>query len=578
MGVRLVLLFSLLSQTMLFAQTSWEDSVLTTFTVDATKGYIGIRNYGDTVISLFEQKGNTCMAAEAKVFKAYLNVRDSKFSEALNVYQQTLNTLQNIKCNNAAIIPKIYMGYAQIYENLNEPNKVVYYTEKGIENWPKDWPDKEILIRLYILKAAHAATEKLSLNYYYFAYEIAVNTHHLKMQEMVLNAIGTHYAIQEQNKKAEYYLKKALHLALQRKAYTTLSGLYNNLAGITDDAKKMRLYADSSYYFSKLSGSLDDQQIALQNLALIDYENKNFESGYDFLWESMVLKDSVFNKNKIAAFAEMEQKYESEKKSSEIALLKGEYEIANLKSSKRLVLSISLASGMLALLIVAFILYRQRENKQKLNAALSIEKKKSDDLLLNILPEEVANELKQNGESIAKQYNHVTVLFTDFVNFTGLSELMSPTELVTEIHKNFTAFDAIIEKHGLEKIKTIGDAYLAVCGLPEEKQDHALRVAKAALDIIAYMNEHSTKFEVRIGIHTGPVVAGIVGVKKYAYDIWGDTVNTASRMESSSLAGKINISAAAYELLKNDFNCSYRGKINAKNKGEVDMYFLENKC
>lgn len=576
MWLRIVILLTLLSQNKLFAQTSWEDSVLTTFLIDATKDYKGIRSYGDSVISLFEQKGNSCMAAEAKVFKAYMHVRDSKFSEALNVYQQTLNSLQNINCQNAAIIPKIYLGYSQIYENLNEPNKVVYYTEKGIQNWPKNWPDKEILIRLYIQKAAHAATEKLSLSYYYFAYEIAVNMHHLKMQEMVLNAIGTHYAISEQFDKAEEYLKKALNLALQRKAYSTLSGLYNNLAGITENNNRKRLYIDSAYYFAKLSGSIDDQQIALQNLALLEYEHKNFEIGYDYLWESMVLKDSVFNKNKIAAFAEMEQKYESEKKSSEIALLKGENEIANLKSSKRLVLSISLAGGMLALLILAFILYRQRENKQKLNAALSIEKKKSDDLLLNILPEEVANELKHNGESIAKQYNHVTVLFTDFVNFTGLSEQMSPTELVTEIHKNFTAFDAIIEKHGLEKIKTIGDAYLAVCGLPDEKQDHAIRVAKAALDIIAYMNEHSTRFEVRVGIHTGPVVAGIVGVKKYAYDIWGDTVNTASRMESSSMAGKINISAAAYELLKNDFNCSYRGKINAKNKGEVDMYFLEN--
>jgi adenylate cyclase len=204
----------------------------------------------------------------------------------------------------------------------------------------------------------------------------------------------------------------------------------------------------------------------------------------------------------------------------------------------------------------------------------SAEKKKSEMLLLNILPTEVAMELKQTGESIAKQYNHVSVLFTDFVNFTGISEQLSPTELVAEVHKNFTAFDAIIEKHGLEKIKTIGDAYLAVCGLPNETTDHAQRVAKAALDIREYMNKDGHKFQIRIGINSGPVVAGIVGVKKYAYDIWGDTVNTASRMESCSEAGKINISEATYELIKNDFTCKHRGKVNAKNKGEVDMYFV----
>lgn len=205
---------------------------------------------------------------------------------------------------------------------------------------------------------------------------------------------------------------------------------------------------------------------------------------------------------------------------------------------------------------------------------LTIEKQKSDDLLLNILPEEIATELKRNGQSAARQYNNVTVLFTDFVNFTGISEQMSPTELVAEIHQNFTAFDAIGEKHGLEKIKTIGDAYLAVCGLPNETSDHAQRVVKAALEINAFMKQNRGKFQIRIGIHSGPVVAGIVGVKKYAYDIWGDTVNTAARMEQSGEAGKINVSAATYELVKREFECIYRGKINAKNKGEVDMWFI----
>ncbi len=207
-------------------------------------------------------------------------------------------------------------------------------------------------------------------------------------------------------------------------------------------------------------------------------------------------------------------------------------------------------------------------------AQLKSEKKKSDDLLLNILPIEVAEELKEKGMAEAKQYNHVTVLFTDFVNFTGISELLSPKELVKEIHENFTAFDAIIEKHGLEKIKTIGDAYLAVCGLPIENEMHAVQVLNAAKDIQTYMSNKNGKFQIRIGVNSGPVIAGIVGVKKYAYDIWGDCVNTAARMEQNSEAGKINISGATYDLVKANFNCVHRGKIAAKNKGEIDMYFV----
>lgn len=206
--------------------------------------------------------------------------------------------------------------------------------------------------------------------------------------------------------------------------------------------------------------------------------------------------------------------------------------------------------------------------------ALNHEKQKSDGLLLNILPEEIATELKENGQVEPQQFNNVTVLFTDFVNFTGISQQMTPTELVQKIHQNFTFFDAIIEKHGLEKIKTIGDAYMAVCGLPHESADHAERVVRAAIDIQAYIAGGDGRFNIRIGVHSGPVVAGIVGVKKYAYDIWGDTVNTAARMEQNSEAGRINISGATYELIKDEFECAYRGKIVAKHKGEVDMYFV----
>ncbi len=222
----------------------------------------------------------------------------------------------------------------------------------------------------------------------------------------------------------------------------------------------------------------------------------------------------------------------------------------------------------------------QKEEIEKQHNELKTEKEKSDNLLLNILPEEIAGELKEKGYSAARSFNDVSVIFTDFVDFTKAGERMGPQELVDELHICFKTFDEIISKYGIEKIKTIGDAYLAVGGLPVADPDHAVNAVKAAIDIRAFM--HSRKlvlkdktFDVRIGIHSGGVVAGIVGIKKFAYDIWGDTVNTAARMEQSSEPGKINISESTYSLVQGRFECVFRGKIKAKNKGELNMYFVE---
>lgn len=216
---------------------------------------------------------------------------------------------------------------------------------------------------------------------------------------------------------------------------------------------------------------------------------------------------------------------------------------------------------------------------------LTNEKQKSDNLLRNILPEEVANELKQTGEAEAKQFNNVTVLFTDFRGFTTMSEKLAAKDLVKDLHECFSAFDRIVEQHGLEKIKTIGDAYMAAGGLPSTNDTHAADATRAAFAMRDFVEEGKQRkiakglpyFEIRIGIHTGPVVAGIVGVKKFQYDIWGDTVNTASRMESSGEVNKINISLSTYQYIKDasEFIFESRGKIEAKNKGALEMYFVE---
>lgn len=213
---------------------------------------------------------------------------------------------------------------------------------------------------------------------------------------------------------------------------------------------------------------------------------------------------------------------------------------------------------------------------------LNQERAKSDSLLLNVLPASVADELKSNQAVRPRYYESATVLFTDFVGFTQTAERMTPDELVRELDVCFSRFDAISRKHNLEKIKTIGDAYMAVGGVPTVNQSHAIDSVLAALEMQQFMSELAeTKkaenrpcWRVRLGIHTGPLVAGVVGREKFAYDVWGDTVNTASRLESSGTAGRVNISRATYELVKLSFECEYRGQIPAKNKGEIGMYFV----
>ncbi|MFI5219968.1 MAG: adenylate/guanylate cyclase domain-containing protein [Bacteroidia bacterium] len=223
--------------------------------------------------------------------------------------------------------------------------------------------------------------------------------------------------------------------------------------------------------------------------------------------------------------------------------------------------------------------YKAQVEEQKLRE----EKKRSDSLLLNILPEEIANELKQFGKSYARKHEEVTVLFADIKGFSSIAENLSAEELVTQLDECFRAFDKIVEKHGLEKIKTVGDAYVCACGLPKPVSEHAAKTVGAALDMIEFIKgfgmtkkiQNLPAFEFRVGIHTGPVVTGVVGLKKFTYDIWGDAVNMAARMEQHGEAGKINISGNTYQLVKEKFKCIHRGKIQAKNKGEIDMYFVE---
>ncbi len=211
--------------------------------------------------------------------------------------------------------------------------------------------------------------------------------------------------------------------------------------------------------------------------------------------------------------------------------------------------------------------------------SLMAEQKKSDDLLHNILPANIIKDLKESGKTIPKRHNNVSILFTDFEGFTELVASIPAITLVNELNDLFGQFDEIVEENNIEKIETIGDAYMAACGLEDENNNHAAICIRAAKQMLSFLEDrnktHEIKWRMRVGIHSGTIVAGVVGKKKFSYDLFGDTINTANRMESASEAGKINISSSTYNLVKNDLSCFSRGKIFAKGKGELEMYFVE---
>jgi class 3 adenylate cyclase len=221
-----------------------------------------------------------------------------------------------------------------------------------------------------------------------------------------------------------------------------------------------------------------------------------------------------------------------------------------------------------------------RDQEQAYLKQLQIEREKSERLLLNILPKPIADRLKQGESIIADSFPNVTVLFADIVGFTKLSAHVAPKDLVIVLNEIFSTMDRLAEKHGLEKIKTLGDAYMVVGGLPTPRPDHVEAVAEMALDMqgeitpFFKLKKNDQPLRMRIGIHTGPVVAGVIGTKRFSYDLWGDTVNIASRMESHGLSGRIQVTATTYERLRDKYLFEERGMIQVKGKGEMKTYFL----
>ncbi len=458
----------------------------------------------------------------------YLN-KKANYDKSLKYYLEALPICESLKDKDA--LGTIYVNLGEIYFEKGDNNKSLDYLKKslivyeGSENIPYSYID----IGKVYTKIGDYNNAIKSEN---MALEIATKLNgQLDIARSLLGLANT-YKQKGEAKEAINYFLRGIEIASEIKANIQLKEMYKGISESYND--------------------------------LADYNN-----AYKYQRLLINIKDTLYNIETDKKLGSLDLDFQIYKKEGQIS--QQQQSIQRQKMIRN-----SFIIGFAIVIIFAGIFFKQRNR-------ISKEKHRSDELLLNILPEETAEELKNTGTAKAKSYDSVTVLFTDFKDFTKLSEILSPTQLVSEINECFSAFDHIMQKYGVEKIKTIGDAYMAAGGLPATNNTHPKDVVRAALEIRQFMQDHQLKkeaagelfFRIRIGVHTGPVVSGIVGIKKFAYDIWGDTVNTASRLESSGEIGKVNISGTTYELVKNDFMCIHRGKLAAKNKGEIDMYFVE---
>ncbi len=441
------------------------------------------------------------------------------------------------------------LGFATAFENL------------GDEFLNVDLPDSA----LYFFNASGRIFD--SLNY---REGLALNTGNK----------GIAYAMLERDDSAKYMINNAVtQFELMENYYpipiylTFMSDIYLN----QDNWTVALNYAQRSLDIASKYGLKD--QISEANLKLSElYQlSGDYQHALDHYREYAVYKDSVQNIASVQQMANLRTNFEVARKQMEVDLLSEQK-----RTQTFLVILAAIAAVLLAILAIG--LYRRNRFIERTKKIIESEKSRSDNLLRNILPEETAQELKEHGKVKARRFDSVSVLFADFKGFTRLSERMSPEELVSSVDYYFSQFDKIIEKYGLEKIKTMGDAYMCAGGLPFPEQGHAVRITEAAFEMAAFVEEVCRRddgsiacFELRIGINTGPVVSGVVGTKKFVYDIWGDTVNIAARMESNSEPGRINISENTFQQISHVFKCTSRGKIDVKNKGMMDMYFVDGK-
>ena len=522
--------------------------------------------YADALIDLSFAEKNLLYQFRGFRQKGRTNLLIGNFEEALKAYFLSLEAAR--KANFPDGEGSAYIGVADTYSEMgNSQNALSYYNE-AIQILHKINDSISLATALINTGDEYYKIKKYDSALLYFTEsgKIFKNVDFLIGDAYSRGNIGMVYASSGNHELAKTNIDQAITILEELEDYyaiseylTHMSDIYRNQGDLTTSFD----YAEASLKMAQKYGI--KQQISESNLQLSKlYESLgNSSASLRFYKNHIAYLDSIRNLETVQKMADIRTDFEVSQKQIEI-------DLANQQKRYQLVILGFVLTVLLTLLWFYF--------------SIRKEKKKSEVLLLNILPSAIAKELKLKGSVDAQDFDQVSVLFTDFKGFTTKAEKLSARDLVKEINHCFKAFDHICEKYKIEKIKTIGDAYMAAGGLPVPSDDAVMNTVLAALEMQKFMADRIAKkktnnevpFEMRLGIHTGPVVAGIVGVKKFQYDIWGDTVNTGSRMESNGMVGKVNISEHTYDLIKNDkmFSFEKRGKIDVKGKGELEMYFV----
>lgn len=429
-------------------------------------------------------------------------------------------------------------------------------------------------------------SSRVALGYFEQALKIRDSAGDLAGVAEIYNNMGVAYKHLKDYEKAMDCLRRGLKIQEGMDNPLELMRVYNSIGDVLYGQGKYREALKYTFRYAKIAEETGDKkfrQRSLKDFGKLYAALGDWKKAYDYRVQYDELRWEMLNERQAEDFERKEALFTDGRKQREID--RQNHELAQAKTRTWALIGGALALALLVLLLFNRNRIRKRANRDLAakNEQIEQERERADALLRNILPEKTAAELKINNAVKPQRYESVTVLFSDFKGFTRVAELLSPEELVQELDECFRCFDSIVDKYGLEKIKTIGDAYMCAGGLPEPSETHALDTVRAALEmqremkriIQSKISEGKPYFEMRIGVHTGPVVAGVVGFRKFAYDIWGDTVNTAARLEQGGEPGKVNISETTWEAVKDQFNCHYRGKLPAKNKGEIAMYFVE---
>ncbi|WP_050776356.1 adenylate/guanylate cyclase domain-containing protein [Algoriphagus machipongonensis] len=545
----------------------------------------------EKMIIQMDKLGLKLEQARANNFLASTFARFGDVEKAVKNHQAAMDIYEST--GNLTGVSSSHSNLSLLYYDQHDYEEAFYHARKALEmdialgtpeNIQSSYNNLAIIFE-------HTGPLDSAIYYHKFSLDYAKRDENPYSIGLALSNLGNNYANKGDLKLAEETLLEALRIRDSLGLSRGLAYTHNRLANLyqkKNQLSKAKYHGEKSLENAEKAGEVKVLRMAYERLQEIAEKTGDYRAELAFLKKATSLKDSILNESNTKSITQMMLNYEFEKKQI-LDSIQNEQEkrerdlIFNerleVERSRKIIFMIS-GLFLLALAIGLFLRYQFVKKSREI---ISKEKDRSDKLLLNILPAEVAEELKTKGSSDAKDFDQVTVIFTDFADFTKKAQHLSAKELVKELNTCFKTFDEITYNLGLEKIKTIGDAYMAAGGL--NSKSGVKEVALAAIQMKKFIDERNSdpnisrkiKFDMRCGINSGPVVAGIVGIKKFQYDIWGDTVNTAQRMEASCEINQINISENTYSLLKDDpdFTFIERGILPVKGKGEMKMWYID---